>query len=866
MTPIQQLMLGAGGAAKKTYLDDVFSTQVYRGNGSYPRSINSGVNFSEGGMVWMKNRGQPYGHQILDTVRGLTKALEPNGNSAEEDGMYAKLNSWNNNGYTMIAPSSTDTQNVNNHKIANWNFRKAPGFFTIKQYSGSGSAQTLTHDLGSVPGLILIKCSSHGSQDWAVGHRSLDYDANDYLILNSSAATAQASSIFGGVAPTSTTFRVGNSGKTNETGKTYIAYLFGGGESPAANAHSIELYGTDDGIKTSDSSDYNFGTGDFTVEFWIKFHTLTSGGIYQTADNRKSGYSGTPFCNYVDTNTYKFWADGSDRIVGKELNINTWYHIANVRHSGTTTLYIDGESQGTYSDTNNYASDRLVFGLHGPNEVHFDVDGEYSNIRIIKGTAAYTSNFRVPTAPLTNITNTKFLGANGSSATSTTVGTAVAIGDVIARTDSPFDDPAGFVFGENEDQGIIKCGSYGGSGTAGNEINLGWEPQIVMIKNTSHGDAWSNWFMYDSMRGVVTGDVENYIMANKTTAEEAYNSSTIDFTSTGFTIQDTGDAHNGSDDYFVFLAIRRSDGYCGKPAEAGTDVFAMDTGNNSYPSFTSNFPVDFGVLRQPATSENWWNGARLMGEHALRFNGNEAEIDDANITFDRNEGWYGGGGTNKNSNYQSWMWKRHAGFDVVSVKGAAGGKIVPHSLGRVPEMYWVKRRNGSTGNWAVYNKYLNGGTNPEQWGFDLNNNYAQSDQNGFFNDTAPNETHFSLGLWTSTGTSTTSDYLILLFASVDGISKLGSYSGSGSSGNAQNIGFQPRLLITKRIDSTGDWNLFDTVGGISNSGADGYMQLNTTQQRYNQDYISISSTGFSFSDGSNDTNGSGASYIYYAHA
>ena len=50
------------------------------------------------------------------------------------------------------------------------------------------------------------------------------------------------------------------------------------------------------------------------------------------------------------------------------------------------------------------------------------------------------------------------------------------------------------------------------------------------------------------------------------------------------------------------------------------------------------------------------------------------------------------------------------------------------------------------------------------------------------------------------------------------------------------------------------------------SGADGYMHLNDTQQRYSQDYIDVSATGFSFSDGSNDMNGSGSTYIYYAHA
>ena len=90
---------------------------------------------------------------------------------------------------------------------------------------------------------------------------------------------------------------------------------------------------------------------------------------------------------------------------------------------------------------------------------------------------------------------------------------------------------------------------------------------------------------------------------------------------------------------------------------------------------------------------------------------------------------------------------------------------------------------------------------------------------------------------------------------------MGSYSGSGSTGNAQNIGFQPRFLIIKRTNSTGDWMQFNSVGGF-----DKYMQLNTNQQQYSQTYVNVSATGFSLVSDYGDTNESGSTYIYYAHA
>tara|TARA_B100000029_G_C17136636_1_gene800808 strand:- start:173 stop:676 length:504 start_codon:yes stop_codon:yes gene_type:complete len=114
-----------------------------------------------------------------------------------------------------------------------------------------------------------------------------------------------------------------------------------------------------------------------------------------------------------------------------------------------------------------------------------------------------------------------------------------------------------YLFADDED--YIKCGSYTGS-SSGPAVNLGWEPQFVMIKQASgtHGVTFSNWFMFDNQRLNSSGD-NNRLWANYTDAEL----DTVDyitFTSTGFTLTPgyaglnypTGDTH-------IYMAIRKPD-------------------------------------------------------------------------------------------------------------------------------------------------------------------------------------------------------------------------------------------------------------------------------------------------------------------
>ena len=862
-------MLGAGGAKEKTYMDDVFSTYLYSGNASAQGTVHqivNGINNNEhGGMVWIKARGANYEPMVLDSVRvgtGGTYELYSNNNAAQA-GPYSGYNitAFNTNGFKLEGNGSLTNSSGNTY--SSWNFRQAPGFFDIVQYTGNGSNRTIAHSLGCVPGFMMVKRLENAA-NWACYHRGAQTTGAQLTQLNDSGAAFTANDIWNNTAPTSTHFSVGTSGNTNNNGETYIAYLFAGGESTAATARSVEFDGSNDSLTTNTSTDYDLGTGDFTAECWV--YPKTNSSWKSIADKRNSS-GDDKFLIYLDSSALthrkvKFYSNGADRISSGDYDIKDyqWNHVAVVRSSGNTRLYVNGTQVGsTYSDSNDYDTTQLYIGATYSGAQ--SLDGSISNFRLVKGTAVYTSAFRPPTEPLTSISGTVLLCCNNSSITGSTTGTVTSSGDPAASTDSPFDDPAAFKFGENGDQGIVKCGSYEGSGnaTAGPEVYLGWEPQWVMIKSL---DSTDDWIIWDSMRGIVTGYNDPIIRANLSNGE-ATDTNHLSLTSTGFKLTSNDGGVNSSNTY-SYIAIRRPDGYVGKPAEVGTDVFDMDTASSSYiPNFDSGFPVDFALARPYASTNNWYVSSRLTQARSLLADLTTAEGGQASFTFDSNKGW---DNATWGSTALSWMWKRHAGFDVVTYTGNnVKGRQVPHSLNKTVEMVWIKKRD-ETGNWIVGHKGMNGGTNPWQYSMQLDSTDAATDNEWAFNDTAPTSTAITLG---DDGNCNGPDktYLMMLFASVDGISKVGSYIGNGSSTERTiTLGFQPRFLVVKRDDSTTNWNVLDTARGWG-SGNDKRLYFDGDwAQSDNLDIGAPTSNGFTLTTDIDPYNTDTKTYLYYAHA
>jgi len=895
--PLTSLASMGGGAAgmanaglgEKIYPDDIFSTYLYKGTQSN-QTINNGIDLSgKGGLTWIKTRANGR-HALIDTERGAGRMLASNETSASTAEDLTSLSSFNSNGFSLGNESGGYQRvNMNNVNYASWTFRKQKGFFDVVTYTGNATNRSISHSLGCVPGFIIVK-RTNASEDWTCYHRGLGgitssgqySNTQEFIDLNKEiyAQDDNGSVIWNNTAPTSTHFTVGTHARVNGNNDSYVAYLFAGGESSAATATSIDLDGSE-GIDVAASSALNLGTSNFCIEGWIYVDTAPgtgspSFGRFFQLDGPTVNAAATNLQITINPNYTIYVQQGPDQLISgvKPLRYS-WNHIALTRVGSTLTVYVNGIPDGaTATISTNYnpnsGSPRVRLGYADNTSSNNGVfDGKISNVRVTIGEPVYTSAFRVPTEPLTTTSqgvtasNVKLLCCNGSTTTSSTVtpATITAAGSPTAITDSPFDEPDGFKFGEEEDQNIITCGAYtgNGSGSAGPEVYLGWEPQWLLLKNATSSS--ENWFLYDSMRGIKFDGTDNQLLPNRDGQENAANQ--VDLTPTGFDITTSDGSVNGNNQRIIYMAIRKPDGYTAKPAEAGTDVFAMDTGNSSSitPSLDSGFPVDGGLIKNPNGVSSWFLSSRLMDGKYLITDTNAAIASGTNVTYDSNTGF----SKNQTSNEQGWMWKRHAGFDVVATHGGTS-KIVPHSLGKIPEMYWVKDIS-ATENWAVYHHGLNQGTNPERRYQNLNTNGGMSgeDQNAW-NYFAPTSTHISFGSMTQTGGSG-HGYLVFLFSSVNGISKVGHYS--GYNGNQTiTLGFQPRLFICKSSAGGGgnSWAVYDSTRGISGTNTSvAYLNEQSTES---QGFFinDVSSTGITLRGGISDTNLVGVNYIYYAHA
>ena len=155
-----KVLAGAGGAGDPVYVDDVFSTFLYEGNGT-SQTITSGIDLDgEGGLVWTKARentsGGATGHALIDTARGKTKWLSAEGTGAEQTNANL-ITAFNSNGHTVGSGGPYWT-NDNGYDYVSWTFRKQAGFFDVVTYTGDGNAgRTVNHNLGSVPGFMVVK-------------------------------------------------------------------------------------------------------------------------------------------------------------------------------------------------------------------------------------------------------------------------------------------------------------------------------------------------------------------------------------------------------------------------------------------------------------------------------------------------------------------------------------------------------------------------------------------------------------------------------------------------------------------------------------------------------------------------------------
>ncbi|MEL0115144.1 MAG: LamG domain-containing protein, partial [Gammaproteobacteria bacterium] len=450
-----------------------------------------------------------------------------------------------------------------------------------------------------------------------------------------------------------------------------------------------------------------------------------------------------------------------------------------------------------------------------------------------------------------------------------------------APTDSVF--TTGSIYDQNETvifycfhsvDGYSKVGSYTATGVAGNMVETGFEPAFVMVKNTSDVGSW---IIHDNKR-----DTENprtiHLRANTSGAEDSGANEYVSFHSNGFELVGTGQNVNHSDgDTYIYLAIAADPDTTTPTVENSFDVVTY-TGAGSTKTIEVDFKPDLIWIKDRSSALNHILADTVRGistdssntTKLILPNATNAQLTGRSEIRNLQDNSFDVTGTASGSNttdddFVAWCWKAgdhddnlpqintegsidsvvsvnaEAGFSIVKYT-AGGAANVGHGLSSAPELIIAKTTDVAA-NWWVYHKDVGTGKY-----LSLNTTGSTSTDAAVFSSVTSNT-------FTNNISSTSYTYINYCFHSVTGYQKVGSYSGTGSAGNAQNVGFAPRFVMAKRTDNVSGW-IMET------NQTTGELFAHTSDAENSLDRFQLNSTGFEFTGSA--FNESGSSWIYLA--
>jgi hypothetical protein len=214
------------GPNSATTSDENFNTVLYVGNGtaigSGGKSV-TGVGFQPD-MVWTKNRDAAQSWAWMDTQIGTGKYWTHNYTSTGVITNSESLASMDSDGFTV---GSLANANVSGQNYVAYCFKKVSGVFDTVGYSGTGSVQNISHNLGAVPKVIIVKrvINANTAPSYFDCGQVSD-PQTDFIGLFDTNTFTDNDTIWNDTAPTSTQFTVGTSSGTNLSSDTYVTYLF----------------------------------------------------------------------------------------------------------------------------------------------------------------------------------------------------------------------------------------------------------------------------------------------------------------------------------------------------------------------------------------------------------------------------------------------------------------------------------------------------------------------------------------------------------------------------------------------------------------------------------------------------------------
>ena len=467
---------GGGVAAVPQYIEDVFSTYLFTGNGT-TQTVTNGIDLiGKGGMVWRKQRDAAADHFIADTVRGTYSTLSSNTTAAARGSSYIDFLS---DGFQAVNSSSS---NPSGALQASWTLRKQPKFFDIQTWTGDGTNRAIPHNLGSVPGCMIVKCTN-AAYGWMVYHRSTG--ATKFLYLDTTEAAITNSTAWNDTEPTSTVFTVGNAPLGNESGKTYVAYIF------AHDAGGFGLSGTDNVISCGGFTTDGSGLATVSLGYepqWVLFKQTDGADSWYLNDIMR-GMSVSAYSNNLSPNLSAAESAGGYDTKPTATGFNANPGIANKNYiyiairRGPMKVPETGTSVFSPLARTGTGAATTITGVGFPPDSIISIDRTatsntwkwfYDRLRgPLRGLASNVTNAEASNAG--SVTSFDMDGFSTTTSGTTNTSSVTYINYLFSRAPSFFDEVC-----------------YTGTGVAGRTVthNLTVAPELMIVKGRSNAGQW----------------------------------------------------------------------------------------------------------------------------------------------------------------------------------------------------------------------------------------------------------------------------------------------------------------------------------------------------------------------------------------
>ena len=382
--------------------------------------------------------------------------------------------------------------------------------------------------------------------------------------------------------------------------------------------------------------------------------------------------------------------------------------------------------------------------------------------------------------------------------------------------------------------GYSKLNTYTGNGsaTAGPIINTGFEPAYVMIKRT---DGQDDWIVVDKFRSP-SNSRYNYLMPNSNAEENGSASGTINplvnFLTNGFQIAATWGAVNSNGSTYIYMAFASDPSAAPILADSfHTTTYTGNSGTQALSGFGFKPSMIWFKARTVAFDHGLYDSVR-GGTSLIYPSLSQAASTVTNGIQSFNPDGVTVGANNKqndsSSTYVGWAWKANSlpsintdgtiqsvvsanqasGFSIVTATAPSSGVFtVGHGLNAEIDLYIIKNTS-STGGWITYvrdlgaDKYLI-----------LNDTAAAATSTSFWDNTNPTSSVFTM----NAGSVITggANFVTYCFKSIDGFSKISTYTGNGSTQSITGLGFQPSWVLIKETSASESWRVFDSARGAT---------------------------------------------------